>query len=86
MTNTKLTYTVHCYASVRVAFPKIKAKSHREAIDKAIEQFNWDDVRTMLNSQTILSNFSFNRRGNSKELSLVGSTALPKKCPYEESS
>ena len=39
------TYAVHCFASVRVRMDGITAPDHREAIQQAMERFDWEELR-----------------------------------------
>lgn len=45
MTSSNDIYTVHCFASVRVAFRGISAATYEEAIQQAVERFDWETDR-----------------------------------------
>ncbi len=39
-------YTVHCFASVRVTLKHVDAIDQRDAMFKAIERFNWEQLQS----------------------------------------
>jgi hypothetical protein len=79
------TYSVHCYATVRVKLPGIPAGSPREAARRAAEQFNWDRHQAQAHFADEVSEFLVDRDGDEDfsrsvrfdgELNEIGAAAL----------